>query len=363
MEIDKKDFDINIDNINIEEIMNHIRENIKKRGYEIEELEREYDFTPDDSEKIELENSLNLLLNSWNINLEKDLVQTSGLLSKIKGIFRRSLRKLVRPYIKPIMEEQLAINAYLTRIVDILYKQNVQIMSNLEKKEKEEEFSMDYLAFENKYRGSEENIKELQSKFLKYFDGKDNILDIGCGRGEFLSLLLENDKKNVLGLDLNKQMILKCLKNNLPVKLYDGIKYLDENNNLKLGGIFSSQVIEHLKPSQIIKFIKGAYKNLEEDGVLIMETINPMTLFPYTMAYPLDLTHRQLVHPFTIEVLLKEHGFKNIEFIYSSYNDPEIPILKIDNADENHLSEYNKKIEKIHEILFGYQDYAVIAWK
>lgn len=95
---------------------------------------------------------------------------------------------------------------------------------------------------------------------------------------------------------MNVQMIDRCLSENLPVKHLNGVNYLSENSNLKLGGVFPHKVVEHLSPSQIVSLIEGAYKNLVEDGVLILETINPMSLFAHTMSYPLDLTHRQLAY-------------------------------------------------------------------
>ena len=242
-------------------------------------------------------------------------------------------------------------------------KKQEEFLKNNQKIEKENDFDMDYLAFENKYRGSEENIQKLQEKFVRLYAGKDNILDIGCGRGEFIKTLLNAGKQYVFGMDINPQMVEKCKKDGLSVELRDGVSYLYDNDNLNLGGIFSSQVIEHLKPSQIVKLIKGAYKNLQEGSPLILETINPMALVTQTMAYTLDLTHRQYVHPFTIEMLLKEHGFKKVEFIYSSPVDIEAPVLKDNDMDPKELEKYNEKIRRMHEMLFGYQDYAVIAWK
>jgi methionine biosynthesis protein metW len=369
MEINKNDFEINIDNINVEEIMQMIRKRIEERGYTEEETIKNFDFSPNEQEN-DFEYEFNQMHILTDINLEKNIPLTPGIFSKLKLFLKKLVRKLVRPYVKPILEEQVNLNTHIVRVVDSLVKKNRELEQKLNtiqielyEMKKSEEFTIDYLAFENKYRGSEENIQELQSQYLRLFEGKDNILDIGCGRGEFLKILLNSGKQQVLGLDLNSQMVEKCQKDNLPVKLYDGIKYLEENENLNLGGIFSSQVIEHLKPSQIIRFIKGAYNNIQDGGLLLMETINPMCLVAHTMSYPLDLSHRQMVHPFTIEMLLKEHGFKKVEFIYSSPNDTEHPILKTENMNENELNEYNEKIRRMHEILFGYQDYAVIAWK
>ncbi|WP_295723831.1 class I SAM-dependent methyltransferase [uncultured Leptotrichia sp.] len=384
MGIKENDFKINVDNINVEEIMAKIRQNIKDKGYVEEEKINNFDFTPQISEEDNFRYDLDTLNRVWNINLEREILSRNKLFSFVKKV----IRKLTRWYITPMMQDQITFNSYAVRSINNLNKQmekqNERLEKLLDKKaeeikvllsekevrikkleeiEKENDFDMDYLAFEDKYRGSEESIQKLQEKFVRLYAGKDNILDIGCGRGEFIKTLLNSGKQYVFGMDINPQMVEKCKKDGLSVELRDGVSYLYDNDNLNLGGIFSSQVIEHLKPSQIVKLIKGAYKNLQEGSPLILETINPMALVTQTMAYTLDLTHRQYVHPFTIEMLLKEHGFKKVEFIYSSPVDIEAPVLKDNDMDPKELEKYNEKIRRMHEMLFGYQDYAVIAWK
>lgn len=380
MEIKENDFEINIDNINVEEIMAKIRQNIKDKGYVEEEKINNFDFTPKINEEDNFRYDLDTLNRVWNVNLEREILSRNKLFSFVKKV----IRKLTRWYVVPMMQDQITFNSYAVRTINNLNKQIEELKKLLDKKdkeikvllaekevrikkleeiEKENDFDMDYLAFENKYRGSEENIQKLQEKFVRLYAGKDNILDIGCGRGEFIKTLLNAGKQYVFGMDINPQMVEKCKKDGLSVELRDGVSYLYDNDNLNLGGIFSSQVIEHLKPSQIVKLIKGAYKNLQEGSPLILETINPMALVTQTMAYTLDLTHRQYVHPFTIEMLLKEHGFKKVEFIYSSPVDIEAPVLKDNDMDPKELEKYNEKIRRMHEMLFGYQDYAVIAWK
>ena len=358
MKIKENDFEINIDNINVEEIMTKIRQNIKDKGYIEEEKINNFDFTPKINEENNFKYELDTLNRVWNVNLEREILSRNKLFSFIKKV----IRKLARWYVVPMMQDQVTFNSFAVRAINNLNKQNEEI-KKLEEIEKENDFNMDYLAFEEKYRGPEEDIQKLQEKFVRLYAGKDNILDIGCGRGEFIKTLLNAGKQYVFGMDINPQMVEKCKKDGLSVELRDGVSYLYDNDNLNLGGIFSSQVIEHLKPSQIIKLIKGAYKNLQEGSPLILETINPMALVTQTMAYTLDLTHRQYVHPFTIEMLLKEHGFKKVEFIYSSPIDVEAPVLKDNDMDTKELEKYNEKIRRMHEMLFGYQDYAVIAWK
>ena len=340
MEIKENDFEINIDNINVEEIMAKIRQNIKDKGYVEEEKINNFDFTPKISEEDNFRYDIDVLNRVWNINLEREILSRNKLFSFIKKV----IRKLTRWYIVPIMQDQIIFNSYAVKIINNLNEQ-------IEKLKEESSFEMDYLSFENKYRGSEESIQKLQEKFVRLYAGKDNILDIGCGRGEFIKTLLNSGKQCVFGMDINPQMVEKCQKEGLSVELKDGVDYLYNNNNLNLGGIFSSQVIEHLKPSQIVRLIKGAHKNLQEGSPLVLETINPMALVTQTMAYTLDLTHRQYVHPFTIEMLLKEHGFKKVEFIYSSPVDIEAPVLKDNDMDKKELEKYNEKINSLSTYL------------
>ena len=118
MEKMKNEFEINADDINIEDIMKQIRENINKRGYKEEKRIEEFDFSP---EEIKGENIH--LHHLWNINLEKEIV-SNGAFGKIKIFFKKVIRKLTRWYIKPMMEEQVNFSAVATRAIDYLDKEN-----------------------------------------------------------------------------------------------------------------------------------------------------------------------------------------------------------------------------------------------
>lgn len=171
MEIKENDFEINIDNINVEEIMTKIRQNIKDKGYVEEEKINNFDFTPKINEENNLKYDLDTLNRIWNVNLEREILSRNKLFSFIKKV----IRKLTRWYVVPMMQDQVIFNSFAVRTINNLNER----IKKLEEIEKENDFNMDYLAFEEKYRGPEEDIQKLQEKFVRLYAGKDNILDIG----------------------------------------------------------------------------------------------------------------------------------------------------------------------------------------
>ena len=223
------------------------------------------------------------------------------------------------------------------------------------------EESIDYFMFEMKYRGSRAKIKESQRKYLKYLEGKNRILDIGCGRGEFVELLTEQGKTGIRGIDINEDMVTFCRDKHLPVEYGDAVTYLKSVPQGELEGIYMGQVVEHLPYEDMIRLIRLAYEKLADDGVFIIETLNPMCLAIFSNAFYMDVSHRKPVHPLTLEFILKSTGFSSVENIYFSEIRDKIPALRgsgIENEEE-----FNAAMGRVNDLLFGMQDYAAIARK
>ncbi|SFE86245.1 O-antigen chain-terminating methyltransferase [Paenibacillus algorifonticola] len=224
--------------------------------------------------------------------------------------------------------------------------------------------SFDYLHFENKFRGSVDEIKKRQTVYLPYFINKENVLDIGCGRGEFIELMLENSV-SVKGIDLNREMVEYCQDRGLPVEYNDAIQYLHSVEDNALGGIFLGQVIEHLTFEQIITLVELSYNKLKAGSYLIMETPNPLSLAIFYRTFYVDPTHVKPVHPLTIQYLVESIGFKEAKLNYSSRVEPNwwLPTLDVEEAAIKNVNEFNEGINRINELLYGNLDYAIIAKK
>ncbi len=115
-----------------------------------------------------------------------------------------------------------------------------------------------YAGFENRYRGSEEEVKKQQRDYVQFFEGKGKVLDLGCGRGEFIELLEENGIE-CEGIDVNDQMISICRDKGFNCNKSDILEKLTSCPDNSLAGIFSSQVIEHLAPSYLRRMIEITY--------------------------------------------------------------------------------------------------------
>ena len=142
------------------------------------------------------------------------------------------------------------------------------------------------------------------------------MLDVGCGRGEFLSLLGEAGIE-ARGIDLDPDMVAFCRSEGLDVEEGDAIVYLDGLEEGSLGGIFAAQFVEHLQPGPLTAFLGLAASRLRPGGVLLLETINPLSLFALRN-YFADLTHAQPLIPETLSLLVKQAGFGDVEIRFKS---------------------------------------------
>lgn len=225
---------------------------------------------------------------------------------------------------------------------------------------------INYYVFEERFRGSRENILQHQTSFIGYFENCTNVLDIGCGRGEFLELAKQKGI-NAWGIDIDEDMINFCKSKSLNAELKDAIKALEEIKDKSLDGIFISQVVEHLSPDYLINMLNLCNKKMKYGFYIIIETVNPLSLFSLANFY-IDLSHVKPVHPETLKFLVNTAGFRDIETKFSSPVSPDTKLKKLPNledADENKpmIEISNQNIDMINDALYGAQDYAVIGKK
>ena len=110
----------------------------------------------------------------------------------------------------------------------------------------------DYLLFQDRFRGSEAEIKNRQAKYVSYFEHRQPVLDLACGRGEFLELLLDR-RIEAEGVDADGAMVQHCRAKGLPVQQADIFDHLEAIQEESLGGIFAAQLIEHLSAPDLVR--------------------------------------------------------------------------------------------------------------
>lgn len=232
---------------------------------------------------------------------------------------------------------------------------------------KRDDPGVDYLDFENTFRGHVRDIKQRQSFFIGYFRHCESVLDIGCGRGEFLELLKESGIR-ARGIDLDDGMVSYCTGRGLDVRKADALSFLENEDGDFFDGIFMDQVIEHMDPPYLIKLLTLCHRKLKPGGVILMETVNPTSLTSFANFY-IDLTHVRPVHPYTLKYLAESAGFGEVEIQFISPVAEESRLKKISIGTDAKESEkaafetYNTNVDRLNDVLFGAQDYALIARK
>lgn len=220
-----------------------------------------------------------------------------------------------------------------------------------------------YVAFEDRFRGSAEEIRGKLSGYVSCFRESGPVLDLGCGRGEFLELLREAGIEGV-GVDGNGDMVGRCREQGLKVEVGDLVDFVRSRTPASTGGIFAAQVVEHLPPRVLSPFLESCHRALRPGGRIVLETVNPRSLIALVEAFYRDLTHEKPLHPETLDFSLRAAGFREVEIRYSSPVSERARLLPVTEAEAGEgASTLNQNFAKLNAFLFGDQDYAAIATK
>jgi O-antigen chain-terminating methyltransferase len=230
-----------------------------------------------------------------------------------------------------------------------------------------------YVGFEDRFRGSEADIRARLMDYVPYFAGQANVLDVGCGRGEFLDLLRERGISG-RGLDVNPEMVEVCRSRGLEATTADARTYLRGLPDESLGGLIAVQVIEHLEPAYLSEMLSLAFDKVRPGGRVLLETINPACWVAFFESFIRDLTHVKPIHPETLQFLLQASGFGNVEIVYRAPIAPDGRLRKVTARPEHFgsgtqdpltelVSSFNSNVDRLNDRMFSYQDFAAIATK
>lgn len=168
--------------------------------------------------------------------------------------------------------------------------------------------SMTYVGFEDRFRGSRDDIRVRVEDYLPILSSAQDVVDIGCGRGELLDALGERGVRS-RGVDLNHAMVELCRARGLAVEEADALSFLQRQAPGSVGGLVAVQVVEHFTPAYLSAFLSAAYQALRPGAPIILETINPACWSAFFETYIRDLTHQRPLHPDTLKYLVQASGF------------------------------------------------------
>ncbi|SFO87887.1 methyltransferase domain-containing protein [Hydrogenimonas thermophila] len=314
-----------------EELEEKLDEKVKELEEKLDEKVKELEEKLDEKVK-ELEEKLDKKVEEKDFELYLETVYS------IKEYMRNSQKKL-----------QDLINEAEKRLPREILNEKELLTIVREKKHKYDSF---YVEFEDKFRGSREDIKQRVKVYLPYIEkllvkSKENIkiLDIGCGRGEWIELLTENGY-SAKGIDINRVMVDRSKKLGLDVLEADAIEYLQTLKNESLTVVTGFHIIEHLSFDILMKLFEESYRVLKKGGMIIFETPNPENIIVGACNFYIDPTHKNPIPPVTSKFIAEKCNFKDVKIKYLNGN------FGVNFTD------------KFIDNQFGSQlDYAVIAYK
>ena len=262
--------------------------------------------------------------------------------------------------------EALASKGYLNRSVESGVESSDSQMNTV-KGENSKLPDPAYLLLENKFRGSQDLIRGRLSIYPELFkDSKLPILEIGAGRGELQKLFKENNIKSI-GIDMDASMADAAKDSGEDIILGDGMQYLRSQPDKSLGGVIAIQVVEHLTWDQLNDLFNLCTKKVITGGKVIFETINPKSVLALSSNYFRDPTHKWPMHPDTMSFWMGLHGIKTAEIRYLSpvADSAKLKKLHIESGMgvkwEQFIEEYNFNVDRVNEVIYGDQDYAIIG--
>ena len=213
-----------------------------------------------------------------------------------------------------------------------------------------------YFAFEEHFRGSREEINRRLEVYLprlreaQIAPGDSLILDLGCGRGEWLELLRDNGYR-ARGIDLNRVVIEQCQSRGLDVLEGDVIDYLQSMPDDSVAVITGFHIIEHLPFEILVKLLNEAFRVLRHRGLVIFETPNPANVLVGSCNFYFDPTHRNPLPSLMTQFLGQYCGFAEVE------------ILNLNPSTETAICEDSEIAKRFNECFYGPMDYAIIGHK
>jgi SAM-dependent methyltransferase len=218
-----------------------------------------------------------------------------------------------------------------------------------------------YVGFERRFRGDPDVIvATLQERYGDLLADHQPVVDIGCGRAELLAALAERGV-SVIGVEPDPAMVAEGRSRGVTVHQALADEWLSDQPDGSLGSVITTHVVEHLELDDLIRMIELSVRKLRPGGVFIAETPNPASLIVLGNSYILDPTHVRPLHPSLLAFLCETAGFRDVRLHFyapaESYHLQ--PVTAPDSPEW--VNQVNDAFANLNEVLFGPQEYAVIA--
>lgn len=221
-----------------------------------------------------------------------------------------------------------------------------------------------YLDFEERFRGSRDEIRARQLDAVEYVrglrPGNGPLLDIACGRGEWLDIL-GAEGIEAYGVDSNTAMIADAAAAGLDVRHEDALVHLAKLEESSLQGISAFHFVEHIPLGLLVQMLDDALVALRPDGILLFETPNPTNLMVGSASFYLDPTHVRPIHPEFLRFLVESRGFTDVTIHYVHPAVPAETMIESGPPGGYPDARLSRVVSAVETLVYGPQDYVLTA--
>ena len=216
-------------------------------------------------------------------------------------------------------------------------------------------------------RGSRDDVIASLEGYLPLFGGREPIVDLGCGRGEFLELAKRGGVR-AYGVDTDEDAVAACRALGLDARLEDLFDHLAGLPEASVGGVFCSQVVEHLPADLLPTLLGEVARVMQPSGVAVIETPNPAMFATHVQSFWRDPTHLRPVPAVALAFAARTAGLVVRTTVYRlsrptrngcARSTPSRPMHSVRSV----VEAFNALTAQLNELLYGYQDYALVLEK
>ena len=214
-----------------------------------------------------------------------------------------------------------------------------------------------------RFRGDEEPLKERAQWYLEQLGELSPIVDLGCGRGVFLSVA-KSHGRSIEGCEIDEEAFAHCQAKGLKVAQQDCCDFLRAKKEGSLGAIVASHLLEHLPLFQLDELLHLAHSRLAPGGKLLVELPHPGSLLGL-VSFTKDPTHQRPIHPETMAFLLAQKGFEQVHTHFLDPVEKASRLVPVEQSKEREEADQWARVARnfalLDEVVFGFHSFCVVA--
>ena len=276
---------------------------------------------------------------------------------------RRTLISLLRWWLAALTDRQERINRLLAATYDVegrLAPRFGERLSRLERewqqwREHEVAANLHSVYFQARFGGDEPVIREQSEHFIELFRGKRKVLDLGCGRGIFLTLLKERGVGGY-GIDLDPKMVAQARERGLEAFEQDALSHLESLPSKSIDGLYARHIAEHVLPGDLVQMLRSLRRALQPGAPVVFVTPNVANLSVGAHTFWMDPSHLRPIPPDLFKFYLEVEGFRGVGIRTFEQSEQRL-------HEEFSDAKARDNARLLNQTLFGDRDYAVVGFQ